>query len=151
MDSASLRDLQRAVIEFRDQRDWQRFHQPRHLAAALQIECAELQEQLLWLSDAEVEEKLRDPRGRVAIEDEMADILAYLLCLAEQTGTDLGQALQRKLIKNQAKYPISQAFGRADKYTAYHTKSKNNRKNIKTQSNKPNTEEQPDHNLNNNP
>lgn len=119
MKQSSIAELQQAVIAFRDERGWQRFHQPRQLVAALQIECAELQEQLLWLGDDEVKQKLNEPTGREAIEDEMADVLAYLLCLAEQLDTSLEQALLRKLEKNRLKYPAAEAYGKADKYTAY--------------------------------
>lgn len=121
----SLEQLQREVIKFRDERDWRQFHTPRQLAAALAIEAGELQEQLLWLDDQQVAEKLKDPTGRVAIEDELADVFAYLLCLAEVCECRLSEALVRKLNKNRGKYPVDKAKGRADKYTAYRNAKEN--------------------------
>ncbi|WP_210394549.1 MazG-like family protein [Motiliproteus sediminis] len=124
--NSNLNELQRAVTAFRDERDWRQFHTPQQLAAALAIEAAELQEQFLWLNEAQIAAKLDDPEGRSAIEDELADVMAYLLCLADVCNCHIGDALKRKLVKNREKYPANLVRGRADKYSAYRNAKENN-------------------------
>ncbi len=116
---SSLLDLQELVERYRDARDWAQFYTPKDVSAALAIEAGELQECFLWKSAAQVEEALKQPTEREAIEDEMADVLAYLLSLASVTGTDLSAALVRKMAKNEEKYPVERAKGSARKYHAY--------------------------------
>ncbi len=115
----NILELQQLVERYRDARDWAQFHSPKDVSAALAIEAAELQECFLWKSPAQVEEALEQPAEREAIEDEMADVLAYLLSLASVTGTDLSAALVRKMAKNEEKYPAELAKGSARKYHAY--------------------------------
>ncbi|MCX8145570.1 MAG: nucleotide pyrophosphohydrolase [Azovibrio sp.] len=113
----NLEDLTQAVLAFRDARDWAQFHGLRHLIVSLNLEAAELLELTQWQSDAEIESLCRAPAGREALADECADVLAYLLLLAERAGIDLGQALRQKLVKNALKYPVEKSLGRRDKYT----------------------------------
>ena len=74
----SLSDLTRDILQFRDERDWSQFHTPRHLAAALAIEAAELQEILLWKSDEEAQTLLGEGPGAKRVRHEIADILIYM-------------------------------------------------------------------------
>ncbi|MGB4468993.1 MAG: nucleotide pyrophosphohydrolase [Azovibrio sp.] len=113
----NLEDLTRAVLAFRDARNWAQFHGLRQLIVALNLEAAELLELTQWQSDAEIEALPGDPAGREALADECADVLAYLLLVAERAGIDLGQALRQKLVKNAQKYPVEKSHGRRDKYT----------------------------------
>jgi NTP pyrophosphatase (non-canonical NTP hydrolase) len=113
----SLSSLKDAVVAFRDARDWARFHRPKDLALGLVAEAGELAEVLLWKSDDELAAPREEGPLRTRLGDEMADVLTFLLYLAEASGTDLGDALRRKLEANAAKYPVDRARGSAAKYS----------------------------------
>ena len=108
-----LRDetIQR-VLKFRDDRDWRQFHTPKDLAISMSLEAAELLEVFQWSgTDLECREK------RDKVREELADVLSYCISLADVCGLDLDQILNEKITKNEAKYPVEKAYGRADKYT----------------------------------
>lgn len=107
------------LLRFRDDRDWQQFHRLKDLILSLNLEAAEMLELCQWKSDAEVEQAVSDPAFREKLEHELADVLVYLLLIAERTGIDLIAATDAKIDHNAAKYPADKARGRADKYTAY--------------------------------
>lgn len=108
-----LRDetIQR-VIRFRDDRDWRQFHTPKDLAISLTLEAAELLEVFQW-SGADLE--CRDKLER--IREELADVMSCCVLMADVCGLDLDEILREKVAKNEAKYPVEKARGRADKYT----------------------------------
>jgi len=108
---------QAEVARFRDARDWSRFHTPRHLAAAIAIEAAELQERFLWKTDDEVAADLAPGAKRDAVVEEVADVILFALLLADRLGIDIGTALTEKLAVNARKYPVALARGSARKYT----------------------------------
>lgn len=114
---ADLDELEREVLTFRNERDWEQFHTPRHLATGLSIEAAELQQEFLWKTDEETREYLESDRGHGAVSDEIADVVIYALLFAHAAGIDLEAAVRRKLAKNREKYPVAQARGSARKYT----------------------------------
>ena len=103
------------LVAFREARDWARFHTPKELAAALSIEAGELQETMLWKSDAEVAAALREPGPRAAFEAEVADVAICLLMLAERSGVDLRQAILSKIDANERRYPVEEHRGVAKK------------------------------------
>lgn len=103
---------------FRDARNWQQFHSLRNLITSLNLEAAELLELTQWKSDAEVEALPADPASAEALRDECADVLLYLLLIADSAGIDLAVAARDKLAKNAAKYPVDKAYGSRAKYTA---------------------------------
>jgi len=111
----SIDELQAAVRVFTDERDWGQFHTPKNLIMALTGEVGELSEIFQWLT-AEQAEQL-DSQQRKHASDELADVLIYLLRLADVLGIDLSRAVQDKLAANSRKYPIDQARGNATKYT----------------------------------
>ena len=101
-----------ALLKFRDERDWKQFHDPKNLAAALGIEAAELNEVFLW--------KTTQESGEVEVErvkEELADVLAYALLLANEFGLDPEQIVLDKVAANAKKYPVEKAKGVATKYT----------------------------------
>lgn len=110
-------DFVAAVKAFRDAREWSQFHTPKHLAAALAIEAAELQECFLWKTDAEVEAEMAGGPKRDAVAEEVADVLMFALLLADRLGLDVGQVIAAKLAANERKYPVTLARGSARKYT----------------------------------
>ena len=113
----SLEDLTRTVLNFRDERNWAQFHGLRHLMVSLSLEASEVLELAQWKSDAEVEALAKNSDSRAELADECADVLAYLLLLADRAGIDLTEALHAKLKKNAQKYPVDKSYGRRDKYT----------------------------------
>ncbi|MCL1826291.1 MAG: nucleotide pyrophosphohydrolase [Betaproteobacteria bacterium] len=113
----TLSDLSRAVLDFRDERDWSQFHGLKHLMVSLCLEAGEVLELAQWKSDAEVDALPHSPEGREALSDECADVLAYLLLIAEKARIDLGAALHHKLAKNARKYPVEKSHGRREKYS----------------------------------
>jgi NTP pyrophosphatase (non-canonical NTP hydrolase) len=119
-DLLQLRDL---VRQFVDERDWDQFHSPKNLASALTVEAAELLEHFQWLQHGRAEE-LGDAKLR-EVRHEMADVLVYLVRLADKLDVDLLAAVQEKMVLNRAKYPAEQVRGDARKYYEYKSKEKN--------------------------
>jgi NTP pyrophosphatase (non-canonical NTP hydrolase) len=113
----TLEHLTRAIRDFRDERNWAQFHKPKDLMLSLALEAAEVLELAQWKSDEEVEAFCSQPETREVLADECADVLAYLLLLADRARIDLAAAFTRKLAKNAEKYPVEKSYGRKDKYT----------------------------------
>jgi len=97
--------LQRQLRDFAAARDWQPYHAPKNLAMALMVEAAELLELFQWLTLEESHTLAHNAASKERLSDEMADVLLYLLQLADHTGVDLEQAVAAKLVKNARKYP----------------------------------------------
>jgi len=114
-----IKEIQNALAEFALERDWVQFHKPRSLVLALVGEVGELAAEFQWLADEDIEQELQDPNKRAAIGSEMADVLSYILRLADVTGFDLENEFQRKINLNSERYPADKANGSAAKYTAY--------------------------------
>lgn len=114
---SDLDSLAAALREFRDARDWRQFHTLRNLITSLNLEAAELLELTQWKSDAEIEALPAEAKAGEALRDECADILLYLLLIADVAGIDLVAAARAKLVKNAAKYPVDKAYGSRAKYT----------------------------------
>ncbi len=111
----SLTELTAAIRDFAEQRDWEQFHSPKNIAMALIVETAELVEHFQWLSQQESRELDEEQQEAVALE--MADVLIYLMRMADRLGINLLQAAQKKLGINEKKYPVALCAGKADKYT----------------------------------
>jgi NTP pyrophosphatase (non-canonical NTP hydrolase) len=92
------------LISFRRERDWEQFHNPK--------------EWFQWKTNDEINVQLKSEK-RQALEDELADVTAYLAYLCHDLGVDINKALATKIEKNAKKYPVEQVKGRADKYTEY--------------------------------
>ena len=107
-------DLLDNLLAFRREREWEQFHNPRNLAAALAIEAAELQEIFLWARDDEVDARAAERRD--ALEQEMADIAMLLSYLCHDLGIDLDTAVSRKMEINRLKYPVEKCRGSSKKY-----------------------------------
>lgn len=113
----SLHDLAADIRKFADERDWEQFHSPKNLSMALIVEAGELVEHFQWLSRKESGELDDEQRRAVALE--MADVLIYLVRMAQQLDINLLKAAREKMALNAEKYPADRSCSRADKYTRY--------------------------------
>jgi NTP pyrophosphatase (non-canonical NTP hydrolase) len=116
-EGGELEQMRDMLREFVRERDWGRFHSPKNLAAALSVEASELLEPFTWLARGDKRE-LGEAKLQ-AIRHEMADVLAYLVLLADALDVDLHRALLEKMALNRAKYPAHKVRGDARKYTEY--------------------------------
>ena len=99
----NLASLTLQLREFAAARNWEQFHSPKNLASALSVEAAELLEHFQWLT--EEQSRMLDPGKKVAVGQEIADVLLYLLQLADKLGLDVAQEAQKKMALNAVKHP----------------------------------------------
>jgi len=104
-----------ALLDFRHTRNWEQFHTPKELAAALTIEAGELLETFQWKTDEEVA-SLLNSSSRERVVDELADVAIVLSYLFHDLKVDIDAAVLSKLQKNEVKYPIEKSYGNAKKY-----------------------------------
>ncbi len=110
---SELDDLRRRLRQFAAERDWEQFHTPKNLSMALVAEAGELVEHFQWLTAEQSATLPADERAAVAAE--LADVLLYLLMLADRLDIDLAEAAQRKIEANERRYPADRVRGKADK------------------------------------
>lgn len=103
-----MNEITEALIKFRNERDWEQFHNPKDLALALNIEAAELLELFLW--------KNAEDANPEKVKEELADVFAFAFLLAEKYGFDVKEIILDKVKKNGEKYPVEKAKGTAKKY-----------------------------------
>ena len=111
----SLEELRGALRRFASDRDWDQFHSPKNLAIALSVEAAELLEHFQWTSEDDPGSLAPDRHAKV--EEEIADVLLYLVRLADKLNIDLLAAATEKIQVNATKYPVEKARGSSKKYT----------------------------------
>jgi NTP pyrophosphatase (non-canonical NTP hydrolase) len=111
-----LDQLTRRLREFASERDWHQFHTPKNLTMALAGEAGELTALFQWLTPEESARIMDDPATAQEVRNEVADVFAYLLRLADVLGFDIAAALTEKIALNAAKYPAGLARGTALKY-----------------------------------
>lgn len=107
-----LKTITQKLIEFRDEREWSQFHDPKNLAAALSIEAAELNEIFLW-KDSLSSRQFAPER----VKEELADVLSYALLLADHYQLNIIDIIESKMALNAQKYPAELARGNSKKYT----------------------------------
>lgn len=103
-----LEEIITALVNFRNERDWEQFHNPKDLALAISIESAELLELFLWKNNADV--------GKEKVKEELADIFSFALLMAHKYNFDVKQIIFDKIKLNTVKYPVDKAKGTAKKY-----------------------------------
>lgn len=100
------------ILKFRDERDWQQFHEPKNLAISLSLESSEVLELFQWSKDNKL------PSSKVEeLKDEIGDVYYWLLLLAHEFDIDLEEALTDKMEKSAKKYPVEKSKGKSTKYT----------------------------------
>ena len=115
MQNDGLEMLRQRLKQFVAERDWAQFHTPKNLASALSVEAAELLEPFQWLKNGRDDELSADQKQ--AVRYEMADVLHYLILLADQLDVDLIETSLEKMAINEKRYPIAKARGNVKKYT----------------------------------
>ncbi len=105
----TFEELQQAVANFIDERDWAQFHNPKNLAMALAVEAAELMELLQWLDTEAAADLSRYETWLGRLSEELADVLIYCASFANAIGVDLGEIAMEKVQRNKEKYPIETA------------------------------------------
>ncbi len=108
---SQIEEIIQALVQFRNERDWQQFHDSKNLALALSIEAAELNEIFLWK-----DENASENVDKEKIKEELADVFAYAFLLAEKHNFDVKQIVLDKIARNAKKYPVERAKGNAKKY-----------------------------------
>lgn len=114
MKNPTLETLRDDIRQFARERDWEQFHSPKNLAIGLSVEASEILEHFQWLSQAQSEDLPKDDREAVRLE--LADVLIYLIRLADTLDIDLLSAAEDKMKLNAKKYPVEKAKGSASKY-----------------------------------
>jgi len=113
--TTTVSQLKTLVESFVDQRDWQQFHDPKNLAMSIAIEAAELMEHFQWLRSDQLAQHLADQRQKDLVREELADVLAFCLAMANVLQIDLSGALNDKMTSNARKYPADEYRGRYKK------------------------------------
>lgn len=109
--------LRELALKFRDERNWEQFHDLKNLAMGLSIESAELMELFLWKSPGELRDWPADGAQMDRFKDELADCMIFLLYLSGAAGIDLSEALRSKIEKNARKYPVEKSYNSNKKYS----------------------------------
>lgn len=112
-----LKRLLERVKKFRDDRDWMQFHNHKDMAIGMAMEAAEVMEHFHWKSPAEMEEYAKTHKEEIG--EELVDVFVYVLELSDNLGIDIAAALDKKLDKNEKKYPVEKAKGNHKKYTEF--------------------------------
>lgn len=107
-----LEQITEKILQFRDERNWQQFHNSKDLALSLSLEASELLELFQWKTSEEAVEKNLDK-----MKDELADVLIYAILFANETNLNISEIIENKLRKNTAKYPVNKSFNKKEKYT----------------------------------
>ncbi|TSC84802.1 MAG: nucleotide pyrophosphohydrolase [Parcubacteria group bacterium Gr01-1014_13] len=111
----NLEEVQKKIIAFRDERDWKQFHTPKDMAISLALEAAEVLEHFQWKNEAEMKEYIANHKEEIG--DELADVLWWVLLMANDLGIDILEAADKKIDKTALKYPVEKSKGRHTKYT----------------------------------
>jgi len=113
-----LEKLTEQIIKFRNERDWQQFHNSKDVAISLVLEASELMEHFQWKSANEVAAYVEE--NKEAISEELADIFYWVLLLSHDLGVDIKSAFLAKMEKNSNKYPVDKSKGTHKKYNELH-------------------------------
>ncbi|MCK4848119.1 MAG: nucleotide pyrophosphohydrolase [Candidatus Heimdallarchaeota archaeon] len=112
MSNDPFEELKSLVKTFIQERNWQKYHTPKNLSMSIAIESAEILELFQWYTNEEALEKIRsDPKLKLALEDELADVLIYVLSMSNICEIDLTNAIRKKLKTNEKRFPIDIVSG----------------------------------------
>jgi len=112
----NIEDIRQRLAQFAEARNWEQFHSPKNLSMALAAEAAELLEIFQWLTDEQSQEIIKDEKEMTLVRQEIADVMIYLVRLADKLGVDIEKAVMEKIGVNEKKYPVELSKGNATKY-----------------------------------
>lgn len=110
-----IEELTTRIVAFRDARDWRQFHNPKDVALSLVLEAAEVMEHFQWKNPDEMQKHLAAHSSEVG--EELADVLYWVLLMGHDFNINVLEALEKKISKNESKYPVEKAKGVHTKYT----------------------------------
>ena len=119
----NIKKIQKQLSDFADERDWNQFHNPKNLSMALSVEASEIVEIFQWLTPEQAEAIMSTDEGE-HVKEEIADVMIYLIRLADKLNVDLEDAVADKIIKNGEKYPVDTSKGSTTKRTTLKEKIK---------------------------
>lgn len=111
----NINQLTKRIITFRDTRDWKQFHNPKDVALSLVLEATEVMEHFQWKNKEEIEKYVETNKNEIG--EELADVLYWVLLMSHDLKIDILDALEKKILKNEEKYPVEKAKGKHTKYT----------------------------------
>jgi len=112
---SNIDEITKRITAFRDARDWKQFHNPKDMAISLLLESSELLEHFQWKDKEEAENHSVNNKSEIA--EELSDILYWVLLISNDLNIDILDALDKKMLKNEAKYPEDKSRGNHKKYT----------------------------------
>jgi len=110
----NINELTKKIIAFRNARDWKQFHNPKDVALSLVLEATEVMEHFQWKSKEEIEKYVIEAKEEIG--EELADVLYWVLLMGYDLNIDVLRALDKKILKNEKKYPVKKAKGKHTKY-----------------------------------
>ncbi len=111
---SDIKNLTEKINKFRDERDWKQFHNPKDVALSLALEAAEVIEHFQWKNNQEVAKYIKSNKDDIG--EELADVLYWVLLMSHDLEIDIKEALEKKIAKNEKKYPIDKSKGKHNKY-----------------------------------
>ncbi|MCR4263561.1 MAG: nucleotide pyrophosphohydrolase [Candidatus Roizmanbacteria bacterium] len=115
MNSDRFDKIRERIIQFRDARDWKQFHNPKDVALSMVLEAGEVMEHFQWKNSDEMQDHIIKHRDEIG--DELADVIYWVILMCHDLDIDIFEAINRKMEKNEKKYPEDKAKGRHSKYT----------------------------------
>ena len=112
-----IKKMSERIVAFRDARDWKQFHNAKDLSLSLVLEASEVMEHFQWKSNEEIEEYVKSHKDEIG--EELADVFYWILLMGKDIDIDIVAALDKKMLKNEAKYPIEKAKGKHTKYNKF--------------------------------
>jgi NTP pyrophosphatase (non-canonical NTP hydrolase) len=109
-----IKELTNKIVEFRDKRDWKQFHNPKDVALSLVLEASEVMEHFQWKNKEEMKTYIKKNKSEVG--EEIADVLYWILLMGHDLNIDVLDALDKKIKKNEEKYPVQKSKGNHTKY-----------------------------------
>ncbi len=112
---SEVKKLTKGIIDFRDAREWKQFHNPKDVALSLVLEATEVMEHFQWKNPEEIKEYVKTHKHEIA--EELADVLNWVLLMSHDLDIDIVDAAEKKVMANNAKYPVDKSKGKHTKYT----------------------------------
>lgn len=111
---SDIKRLTEKIKRFRDERNWKQFHNPKDVAISLVLEATEVLEHFQWKNKTEIEKYLKNNKANIG--EELADVLYWVLLMCNDLKIDIIKMLEKKIKKNEEKYPVEKAWGKHTKY-----------------------------------